>query len=146
MFSVKISEPQTPMEFEVYYLLRFEVLRKPWNKPPGSEKDDMEAQCIHAFARDENNTILGVCRMQFNNSEEAQIRYMAVGEKAQGKGVGKMLILYMESKAKKAGAVKVILQSRETAVNFYAKCGYSVIEKSYLMWDQIQHYLMQKEL
>ena len=40
---ITIIEPQTPKEFEAYYLLRYEVLRKPWKQPFGSEKDDMES-------------------------------------------------------------------------------------------------------
>ncbi len=144
--SIKISEPQTPQEFEAYYLVRFEVLRKPWDKPVGSEKDELEEQCIHIFARNENNAVLGVCRMQFNSDHEAQLRYMAVTDAAQGKGVGKMLIQYLEKKAKSAGITIVVLHSREKAVDFYKKCGYTIVEKSYLMWNQIQHYLMKKEL
>jgi hypothetical protein len=38
------------------------------------------------------------------------------------------------------------LQARENAVGFYKRCGYAVKEKSYLMWEVIQHYLMEKEL
>ncbi len=144
--SIKINEPQSPEEFEAYYLLRYKVLRKPWNKPLGSEKDEMEETGIHAWATDETNLVFGVCRLQFNSTEEAQLRFMGVAEFAQGKGIGKKLIDYLEGKAKEKGAKKMILQSRENAVPFYLKCGYSVVEKSFLMWGEIQHYLMEKEL
>lgn len=141
-----IKEPQTPKEFEAYYLLRYEILRKPWNQPPGSEKDQHEAQCIHAMVHDKNNNIIGVCRLQSNSPTEFQLRYMGVKKNTQGLGIGKKMIAFMEKKAKEKGAAKMILQARENAVNFYKKCGYVVVEKSYLMWDEIQHYLMEKEL
>ena len=144
--SIFIFEPQTPQEFEAYYLLRYEILRKPWNQPIGSEKDDMENNCFHAIAVNENKDAFGVCRLQFNSPEEAQLRYMAVQDKMQGNGVGKKLVGFMENKAKLAGAKRIILQSRSSAVEFYKKCGYSVVEKSYLMWGEIQHYLMIKQL
>ena len=48
--------------------------------------------------------------------------------------------------AKSLGAQEIILHARENAVNFYKHCGYTVVEKSYLMWGEIQHYLMKKDL
>lgn len=144
--NIILLEPQTPKEFEAYYLLRYETLRKPWDKPLGSEKDEQENESIHLMACDEYRNILGVCRVQFNFSDEAQLRYMAVKEGTQGLGIGKKLIEFAERKAREKSAEKIILQSREIAIGFYEKCGYTIVEKSYLMWDQIQHYLMEKKL
>jgi N-acetylglutamate synthase-like GNAT family acetyltransferase len=143
--SIKIVEPQTKEQFEAYFLLRYEVLRKPWNQPPGSEKDDQEDKSIHIMAT-LDNAALGVCRLQLNSPSEAQLRYMGVQKNTQGLGIGRKLIAYAENKAKQKNCKKIILHSRETAVEFYEKCGYSVAEKSYLMWGEIQHYLMEKEL
>jgi predicted GNAT family N-acyltransferase len=141
-----ITEPQTTEQFEAYYLTRFETLRKPWNQPPGSEKDNQENNSIHIMAVKENDEVTGVCRLQFNSASEAQLRYMGVKENAQGLGIGRQLIEYAELKAREKGANKMILHARESALDFYKKCGYSILEKSYLMWNEIQHYLMQKKL
>jgi len=141
-----IRKPQTPKEFEAYYLLRYELLRKPWQQPIGSEKDNQEDIAIHAMAVDEDENVLGVCRLQFNSENEAQLRFMAVKENTQGLGIGKKLIDYMEAEAKKGGAKTIILQARENAVGFYEKCGYLIKEKTFLMWNQIQHYLMAKNI
>ena len=126
--------------------MRYETLRKPWNQPPGSEKDEQENTSVHAMACDENGRVLGVCRLQLNSASEAQLRYMGVRTEAQGLGIGRKLIGYMENKARSKGATRMILQARENALDFYEKCGYTIVEKSYLMWGQIQHYLMAKEL
>ena len=144
--SIRIKEPQTQKEFEAYYFLRFEILRKPWNQPPGSEKDANEETSTHLMAIDEKDNVLGVCRIQFNSTTEAQLRFMAVKENTQGSGIGKKLMSFAEANAKQNGASSIILQARENAVEFYKKCGYSVKEKSFLMWDLIQHYLMEKKL
>jgi predicted GNAT family N-acyltransferase len=144
--SIKIIEPQTDQQFEAYYLLRFEVLRKPWDQPRGSEKDSQENECIHFMAVNRADEVLGVCRLQFNSAEEAQLRYMGVKENTQGIGLGKMLISHAETIASRKGAKYMILQAREIAVPFYKKCGYEIVEKSFLMWDEIQHYLMRKEI
>lgn len=143
--SVKIIEPQTEEQLEAYYLLRFEVLRKPWNQPPGSEKDDNENNCVHIMAVN-GKEVLGVCRLQFNSGSEAQLRYMGVRKNTQGMGIGKQLINYAEQKARHKKAEKLILQARENAVDFYIKCGYTLLKKSYVMWGQIQHFLMEKKL
>lgn len=144
--TIIISEPKTKEQFNAYYLLRYEILRKPWNKAIGSEKDNMEAECIHLMACDENKKVLGVCRLQFNLKAEAQLRYMAVRTDSQHTGVGKQLINHSEKLAMQKNADKIILQSRDTAIEFYKKCGYSIVEKTYLMWNEIQHYLMEKIL
>ncbi len=144
--TIKIIEPQSSQEFEAYYLIRYNTLRKPWNQPIGSEKDNHEAESIHAMAVNENNEVLGVCRLQYNSETEAQLRFMGVINEAQGLGIGRLLIDYMELKAKNHGTRTMILQARENALDFYKKCGYSVKEKTFKLWDLIQHYLMTKEL
>lgn len=144
--SVRITEPQTKEQFEAYFLTRYETLRKPWGQPQGSEKDEQEDECIHIMAVNNSDEVIGVCRLQFNSAEEAQLRYMGVQDSARGSGIGKKLITYAEQKAKSRSAHKMILQARENAVDFYKKCGYEIVEKSYLMWGEIQHYLMAKTL
>ncbi len=145
-YTVKIIEPQTPQEFEAYYLIRFNTLRKPWNQPLGTEKDQYEKNSIHVMAVDGSNNVLGVCRLQYNSPTEGQLRFMGVTEDARGMGIGKLLIEYLEKKAKNNGAQRMILQARENAIPFYLKSGYTIKEKTHLLWGEIQHYLMSKEL
>jgi N-acetylglutamate synthase-like GNAT family acetyltransferase len=139
------SNPVSKFDFDAYYALRFEVLRKPWNQPLGSEKDEMEETSTHAFIKHENE-VIAVCRLQLNTPSIGQLRYMAVKESMQGNGLGKIIIAFLETEAKNMGAQEMVLHARENAVDFYKSCGYSVIEKSYLMWGEIQHYLMHKQL
>jgi N-acetylglutamate synthase-like GNAT family acetyltransferase len=143
---MRITEPKTAEDFEKYYQLRWEMLRKPWNKPEGSEKDELEESSIHAMALNEHNEVVGVVRLQKLNEDEGQLRYMAVKNNVQNKGVGSLLLKYIENKARETGLKSLILQSREAAVNFYLKNNYAKVEKSYLMWGEIQHYLMKKNI
>ena len=89
---------------------------------------------------------LAVGRLQFNDKMEAQIRYMAVHPQVQGQGLGYKMMLELESIAINENCSHIILQSREHAVLFYKKCGYSLIDKTYLLFDEIQHYLMEKTI
>ena len=144
---MKIIEPTTSEEFKKYYNLRYEVLRKPWLQPKGSERDEEEETSLHRMIIDEpNGKAVAVGRLQFNTIEEAQIRYMAVSDDYQGMGYGSKIVKVLDNIAREKGSRKIILQSRENAVKFYEKNGYKIIEKSYLLFDEIQHWLMEKEL
>jgi len=144
---VKIIEPNSSAEFEQYYNLRYEVLRKPWLQPKGSEKDDGDKSSIHRMIIDESNgKAVAVGRLQFNTSEEAQIRYMAVSDNYQLKGYGNIIVKTLEDIALNKGIRNIILQARENALKFYWKNGYEIIEKSYLLFDEIQHWLMVKKI
>ncbi|MBC8256738.1 MAG: GNAT family N-acetyltransferase [Candidatus Marinimicrobia bacterium] len=144
---MKIIEPNSSAEFEQYYALRYEVLRKPWLQPKGSEKDDGDKSSIHRMIiNEESGEAVAVGRLHFNSDEEAQIRYMAVSDKYQLKGYGNIIVKALEDIALKKKCKNIILQARENALKFYSKNGYEIIEKSYLLFDEIQHWLMEKEL
>ena len=141
-----IKQPQTEAEFKHYYHLRWLLLRAPWNQAEGSEVDDIEDQCFHVMAVDEINNVIAVARLQFNSNSEAQIRYMAVAREHEKKGIGRELVNAMEQHAQNSSCKKIVLHAREPATGFYQKLGYKVIEKSYLLFDEIQHFRMIKEL
>lgn len=143
---MEVSEPATKEDFEKYYRLRWEVLRKPWKQPPGSEKDKMEDKAIHAFIKNKRGEVIASGRLHFNNSYEAQVRYMAVAEKYRGKNYGAQILKYLEQKAKERGVSKVILQARDIAVEFYKRNGYETDQETFMLYNSIQHYLMHKLL
>lgn len=140
-----IKSPQTRQEFFDYYDLRWRILRAPWNQPKGSEQDELEGQAIHIIAV-ENDKIIGCGRAHFNSDEEAQIRYMAVENQWQGRGVGKMILDELEKRVIQKGAKKIILHARENVVRFYERNGFNVICESHTLFGEIKHFLLEKEL
>jgi GNAT superfamily N-acetyltransferase len=138
-----IRRPNSPEEWDSYFNLRYEVLRAPWNQARGSERNEGDATAEH-FAFFENEQIIGVGRLDFTENLGSQIRFMAVNERYQGKGIGRQLMEHMEEIARKKGSKETILHAREIALPFYEKLGYRSIEKSHLLFDEIQHYLMNK--
>ena len=144
---MKIIEPKSLTEFKKYYNLRYEILRKPWGQPTGSERDDGEDMYIHRMIIDEKTgNALAVGRLQFNSEDEAQIRYMAVADELQGQGLGSQIISALEDVARGKGIQKMILSARENALQFYKNNGYKIVQKTHLLFGEIQHWLMQKEL
>jgi GNAT superfamily N-acetyltransferase len=141
-----VRTPDNDQEWEAYYSLRWTVLRKPWNQPEGSEKDEQEDSCIHSIITNAANKIVAAGRLQMNDAVTAQIRYMAVDPSEQGKGLGAAIIDHLERVAISKGATLVFLQARENAVPFYLACGYEITEKTFLLYGTIQHFRMDKRL
>ncbi len=144
MMPVKIA--QTQKELEGILDLRYEILRKPWNQSSETATDELENSSINAFIVDENGKIIACGRLQENENKVGQIRFMAVANDQQGKGLGKQLVAALEKKAIELGLKSIELQARENALGFYKSCQYTIKEKSFLLWGQIQHYLMEKKL
>ena len=144
---MKIIEPTTSEEFKKYYNLRYQILRKPWGQLPGSERDEREETSIHRMIIDNTTgNALAVGRLQFNSKDEAQIRYMAVADDSQGKGLGNQIISALEDVARGRGIQRIILSARGNALKFYKNNGYNIMKKTHLLFGEIQHWLMGKEL
>ena len=144
-YHMEIKSPQTDAEWKAYYALRFNVLREPWNQPLGSEVLPDEDQAIHAIAMDDNE-VLGVARMHESSEKQGQVRCVATATAAQGKGIGKAIMAYLEEQAKAKDWTEIVLEARENAVPFYRAIGYKIVAESYLLFGEIQHYRMSKTL
>ena len=140
---LKIAKHST--DFEQAFNLRWVLLRKPWNQPRGSEQDELEQESIMVIAM-ENGEAVGTGRVHMAADGMAQIRYMAVQEEMQGKGVGKEILRMLEQKINKQGAQKVFLNSRENAVKFYLANGYRLVKEVDSLYGVIRHFLMEKDL
>ena len=138
--------PKTAVEFERYYQLRWQVLRKPWGQALGSERDGLEQESFHRMIIDKNNTVLAVGRLEKTSQFSGQIRFMAVSPKAQGQGLGQIIITALELAAQKLGITDLTLNARESAMAFYLKLGYQSHGFSHLLFDEIKHFAMSKAL
>ncbi|MHA8087818.1 GNAT family N-acetyltransferase [Aquirufa sp. Wall-65K1] len=142
---MEIRSPQNPEEWEAYFLLRYKILREPWNQAAGSEHLPDDQDAIHVFAT-ENKQVLGVARMHESSPLQGQVRCVAVDSSQQGKGIGKQIMKYLEHKAIENHWKEIILEARENAVPFYQSIGYQIVKESYLLFEEIQHYTMSKVL
>jgi ribosomal protein S18 acetylase RimI-like enzyme len=143
---IEIRSPQDQSEWDAYYAIRYDELRKPWGQAPGTEKDDKEAQALH-YALFSNKRIAGVLRVDKTDLPHTlQFRFMAVSQKYQGLGFGELLMLHAEQEAKMLHTERILLHAREIALGFYEKLGYRIVSKSHLLFGEIQHFLMEKHL
>ncbi|WP_317899921.1 GNAT family N-acetyltransferase [Aurantibacillus circumpalustris] len=144
MYSVKVGS--SAKELEAILALRYKILRQPWNQPADTATDNLEGKSINAYIEDTNGNVIACARLQENENKVGQVRYMSVDNSYQGKGLGKLLLVFLERKAKDLNLSKIELQARENAVKFYEANNYVIKEKTFLLWGIIQHYLMEKSL
>ncbi|MCG9793604.1 GNAT family N-acetyltransferase [Flavobacterium algicola] len=100
----------------------------------------------------EDETVLGFAGFEhFETKEQTKIHKLYLLPESQGKGIGKLLIEYIATKATEKGFDKLILNVNRfnKALHFYEKLGFSIVEeidieigKGYLMED----YVMEKTL
>lgn len=143
MNKIVFKTPSNCEEFKKYNLFRWEILRKPIGKSIESIKDEHEDSSYHLIGLS-NNEIIACGRLHLNNANEAQIRYMAIDEHFQGKGIGKKIIKLLEAEAKKQNINRVVLNARDHVVEFYKKSGYKIIEKYEGSDTGIPHTTMEK--
>jgi GNAT superfamily N-acetyltransferase len=143
---MEIRTPQNTEEWEQYYDLRYRVLREPWQQPRGSERNDGDGTALHLACFD-SGELIGVVRLDtFESDVFAQVRFMAVDAAFQGRGIGKKLMHAAEQKALQLGFTTIMLHARENALPFYKTLNYKTIEKSHLLFNEIQHFKMEKKL
>lgn len=138
--------PLTSAEWASYYDLRWRILRKPWDQPQGSERDEYEADAVHACVVGRDGNVLGVGRLHCLSENFAQIRYMAVEESQRGMGIGRKILEYLENEAHRLLIKRIVLNARETSIPFYEHCGYAVTGPAHTLFGKIPHAVMVKYL
>ncbi|RAK68338.1 GNAT family N-acetyltransferase [Hymenobacter edaphi] len=143
-----LDTPRTPADWAAYYQLRYQVLRQPWQQPPGSERapDDEAPTTTHVLWRAPDGTVAGVARLHPSAPGQGQVRYMAVSPAWQGHQVGRQLLEYLEAAARQQGLTEIVLHAREAAVGFYQRLGYAVVAPSHTLFGSVPHFLMRKAL
>ncbi len=141
----QLREPKGKDEWEAYYDLRYRILRKPWSQPYSSAimpEDDFEKH----FALYNDNQLVAIARLDKLEDAIAQVRFVAVEEKCQGKGYGKILMTGIEDYCSQNQITTLILEARENAVPFYLALGYTITKEGKLLFSEIRHSWMIKNI
>ena len=141
-----LKSPETEQEWHDYYRMRWQVLRAPWNQPPGSERDELENSAFHLMAITDTHQLIGVGRIHRLSSRSAQIRYMAVHLDLARQGIGSMLLAGLENQARTWQSSEIVLNARTSCLAFYQKHNYDVIADAPTMFGSIAHKRMRKLL
>lgn len=128
-------EPKTDLEWEEYYRLRYERLRKPLGQPPGSEREAAEAGSTHIIVKEDGRVIAAGCWAvgMRQDSETGQrrlfvrFRQMAVDPEYEGRGIGSEMTRHVEARAREIGAVEIVGNVREHNVQYFERLGWVII-------------------
>jgi predicted GNAT family N-acyltransferase len=142
--SFTIAQVNKPDLLLQYYHFRWEQLRRPLGMAMDTVKDPLEDQSKH-YATLYQGTIIAIGRLQQNNEDEYQIRYMAVDGQYQRHGLGSQLIAFIEKKAASMGGNHIVLNARSHAVSFYKKNSYKELGDPHMQIG-IQHQKMIKNI
>ncbi len=148
MKDIVIRQPCLEEEFESMYDLRWRVLRKPWNQPKGSEKDEKDGKDngVHHFIAVINEKIVGTARYHTCNEHEGQIRFLAVEEEYRGQNVGKSLLKYIEKYSIGLGIQYIKLNARKSAQGLFEKLDYEILAEGPKLFNEIYHIVMGKQI
>jgi N-acetylglutamate synthase-like GNAT family acetyltransferase len=141
-----VRPPKTPEEFQRYRDLRWKILRAAYDQPKITEQDDLGIEDFPIMVCEVDGIPIGVGRAHFISEDQAQIRSISVEEEWAGKGIGTLILKELEKIVLEKGAKRIIIHARNSAVEFYKKNGYKVVEPSYTLFEQIKHTLMEKKI
>jgi predicted GNAT family N-acyltransferase len=133
-------------EYREILALRSRTLREPLglhfsDNDLTAEKDD-----IFTGAYIQGNTRPAGCFVLTRlTSDAVQLRQMAVDEQYRNAGIGGLMLRRAEETARADGYRQIVLHARKTALNFYAKYGYTVVGEDFTEVG-IPHRLMKKTL
>lgn len=132
------------------YLVRHPILR---NKKPIESCDfdgDHLETTIH-LGLYYKKQLIGVCSLLKNNhvlyfdTNQYQLRGMAILTEFQGKGLGLYILKHVESILINNSTL-IWCNAREIAINFYKKSGYTITGKPFEIKTAGIHYMMYKKL
>ena len=136
---VKLVETEEDMEAAVG--VRFRVFVDEQSIPPEEELDEYDAHAIHAVAVEDGQAI-GTGRVYLEDSA-ARIGRMAVDLRHRRRGVGGLILRFLEAEAQTQGATEFVLHAQEYVKAFYAAHGYTENGPPFLEVD-IPHVEMRK--
>lgn len=128
-------------DVEELHFVRNQVFVLEQHIPPEVEFDQLDRQCHHVIARDEDRKPIGTGRL----SPDGQIGRMAVSVEWRRQRVGASLLGALLEKARKLGLSNVTASAQVRAVGFYQKHGFVPEEQPYLSAG-IMHQLLRLNL
>lgn len=138
-------------ERERLFAIRMSVFVEEQAVPPEEELDAYDEGAVHFLVRDltlpiENpDGIVATARLLDKGGGRAKIGRVAVIKEHRGRGVGALLMHFIESFARHHGFTYLMLEAQLQALDFYTRLGY-VAEGDIFLDANIEHKHMYKAL
>ena len=144
---MQILRPCSAPDWQAYQRFRWAMLRAPWLPDQQPQLEPQGAADVdHVIARTDQGEVVGCGRIHWLEQGRAQIRAMAVHPDWQGTGLGRRLLQHLERLARGRGITHIKLHARDTAIDFYKRCGYDVSGVGETLFGSIPHHWMSKSV
>ena len=124
--------------------LRRDLLRKPLGLEFTEAQLASEATSFHLTAW-EDDVLVGTLLLTPLDEGSIQMRQVAVADRKQGLGIGRLMVAESEDEALGRGFTHIMLHARDTAIPFYEKLGYTRIGEEFTEVG-VRHQEMEKYL
>lgn len=146
-------EPRSDEEWQTYYRLRYERLRKPLGLPLTSVTEDpLEPASTHRMIKFGDRIIAGTCWIVGMRKEQGQRvsyvrwRQLGVDPEFEGLGVARVSMAHVERYARSIGAVELVGNPRIEHVPWFRRSGWVEIGEGVKLYDQVESLSMIKPL
>jgi len=136
--------PHNSHAYDAAVALRYMLLRKPLGLEFSVDQLRAEADSRHIGCY-VDGILVGCVVLKPIDVGLIQMRQLAVDEKMQGMGIGRLIVEYSETLAKTLGFHEITLHARETAVVFYERLGYAKVGTRFTEIT-LPHWVMVKAL
>jgi predicted GNAT family N-acyltransferase len=126
----------------------FEVRRQVFVREQGISEDlvfdEHDRETLHMMVKD-GERVIGSARVQFLAGNQAKLERMAVLKSYRRKGIGKDMLLFLDTVWKDSQVKQVILHAQLEVAPFYKSCGFDGVGLSF--WEAgIKHIKMRKQV
>jgi len=106
----------------------FEVRRQVFVREQGISEDlvfdEHDKEALHMVVKD-GQEVIGSARVQFLTDNQAKLERMAVLKRYRRKGIGKEMLLFLDTVWKDKQVQQVIVHAQLEVVPFYKLCGFN---------------------
>lgn len=148
----------TPQTFEVIQVnhpdlldaarhIRQVVFVEEQQVPSEEEWDDQDEHCWHWVIRETaTKAFVATARLADKGNGVAKVERVAVLKTHRGYGLGRLILIHLEQKARELGFTHLKMHGQTHAQVFYEKLGYFVTKPEIFMEANIPHVLLEKNL
>lgn len=110
------------------YFVRICAMNRKYHIPLQDEFDEFDSDRSKYVILLDDTYPISTARFYEIDKNTALIGRVVVLDEYRNKGIGKLTMLEAEKWIKELGYKKIIIDSRIEAIDFYKKCGYSLVE------------------
>ena len=131
--------------FDATIALRYKILRIPLGLDFKLADISKEYADFHLACYSDQSHLLACLVLSELDEKQIKMRQVAVDDELQSKGIGSFLVKACEEFCRAKAFEKIVLNARDTAIEFYEKLGYQKIGKPFIEVS-IEHFRMEKIL